>query len=1002
MPSVALRAKRALVSTASILSFIATPALAQTTAPSGGTTSGTLQSSPQGETTPTPSPADAAAGTTGAGQAVDVGGIEEIVVTAQRRAESLQDVPIAVTAFSGEALETQQINNTLDLQLSLPNVSYTQGNFNASNITIRGIGASAVAASGDSGVGIHYNDMPLQAPRLFETEFFDVERIEVLRGPQGTLFGRNATSGVVNIITAKPDDEFAARAEAEYGNYDSIRAEGMVNVPMGDMLAVRLAGLYLNRDGFTKNLFDNSRIDGRDNYTIRGSVRFEPGEDTRLDIVGSYFREKSDRSRIQKQLCSRDPTGVMGCRPDQLAFETPNGNATLTGTITSREFLGALGLGAFALGSVSGTDLFAGVVNPSDVRTVRIDYNPRYKSDEIIVMGRLEHDFGNLTASLVGGYSENSLDSRTDYNLAVTNPVAATPAGVAGLAAFNAVVNNPNVVRGTDICVSNPDRSYVGTIGGRIDRCAANTTEFDRATGDLRQYSVEAKVNSDFDGPLNFLLGGIYFDSKISTNYFVAFSAADYAAALFGLTPTGPVGGLAAPFFNNEANDVRLKAYAAFGEVYFEPSDELRFTAGLRFTRDKKTSLDVFPQPLFNLGVLPYGIPTARDRIQFREAGVKFNRLTGRAVVDWTPETSFSNDTLVYASYSRGYKAGGINPAFDPTLFQAPTGFAPETINAFEIGTKNTFRGGAFRANLSAFYYDYKDLQISRIINRTSFNDNTNAEVYGLEGEFLIAPHPAWLFNINTSYLHTKIKELQLVDTRDPSGGRSDTVIIKDLESAANCVVRPSAEGVPRGDALVNAFNAAIGAGATQPVPGTTATGAFSFCQALASTIASTGLPYDIVLPVGTTRSPAAGGFAPITDPAVLGTVNLPSGNEVDLTGNQLPNSPRYKVSVGGQYTQEFGNGMNAVLRVDYYYTGEYFGRNFNKRTDRIPSYDVLNAQVTLNGPGNRWFVRGFVQNLTDNDAVTGIYVTDPSSGMFTNIFTLEPRRYGVSAGVRF
>ena len=1006
MPSIFTTAKRALVSGASVLSLLAAPTFAQSTEPtgSGGTTSGTLQSAPQGEATPTPSPADAGTGTTGATttgttRSAEVGGIEEIVVTAQRRAESLQDVPIAVTAFSGQALEAQQINNTLDLQLSLPNVAYTQGNFGGSNITIRGIGASAVAASADQGVGIHFNDMPLQAPRIFETEFYDVERIEVLRGPQGTLFGRNATSGVINLITAKPDDEFGARIEGEYGNYDSVRAEAMINVPLGDMLAVRFAGIYLNRQGFTKNLFDDSRIDGRDNYSVRGSLRFEPTENTRLDLVGQYFRENSDRSRIQKQLCARDPTGVLGCRPDQLAFETPNGKATLSSTISSRQFLANVGAGAFALVDLNGPDpLFEGVVNPRDVRTVRLDYNPRYKSDEIIATARLEHDFGGLTGSLVGGYSENSYDTRTDYNLAVTNPLASTPQGAAGLAAFNAIFNNQNVVQGNNICVSEADRSYVGTIGGKVERCAANTTEYDRARGNYRQYSIEAKVNSDFDGPFNFLLGGIYFDNKGSTDYFVAFSAADYAAALFGAGQ----GGLAAPFFNNEANEVRLKAYAGFGEVYFEPSDQLRFTAGLRYTRDKKTSRDVFPQPLFNLGVVPYGTDTARDRVQFREAGVKFERLTGRAVIDWTPETSFSEDTLVYASYSRGYKAGGINPAFDPTLFQAPETFAPETINAFEIGTKNTFLGGTFRANISAFYYDYKDLQLSRIINRTSFNDNADASVRGVEGEFILVPTPPLVFNITASYLKTKIKDLSLVDTRDPSGGRSDTVILKDIASAANCTVTPTGAGVPRGDALVNAINAAVGAAPTQPIPGTNTTGAFSFCQAIARTIATQGLPYQITLPVGVTRTPIGAGFAPITDPAALAAANLPSGNEVDLSGNELPNSPRYKVSVGGQYTHEFAGGMNAVLRLDYSFTGDYFGRNFNSRADRIPSYDVVNAQVTLNGPDNRWFVRGFIQNLENDDAVTGIYVTDPSSGLFTNIFTLEPRRYGVAAGLRF
>ena len=138
-----------------------------------------------------------------------------IIVTAQRQAQSLQSVPIAVSAFSGEALEKQQIKNASDLQLTLPNVTFTKGNFTGSSFTIRGIGDLCVGASCDSATAIHINGTPLLATRLFETEYFDLERVEVLRGPQGTLFGRNATSGVINFITAKPQlNGIHAAAEA--------------------------------------------------------------------------------------------------------------------------------------------------------------------------------------------------------------------------------------------------------------------------------------------------------------------------------------------------------------------------------------------------------------------------------------------------------------------------------------------------------------------------------------------------------------------------------------------------------------------------------------------------------------------------------------------------------------------------------------------------------------------------------------------------------------------
>ena len=214
----------------------------------------------------------------------------EIVVTAQRQSERLQDVPIAVSAFSSEALEAQQIKTPSDLQLTLPNVTFTKTNFTSSSFTIRGIGDLCVGTTCDSATAIHLNGDPLFSTRLFETEFFDLERIEVLRGPQGTLFGRNATSGVVNVITAKPKlDTFEASAEGEYGNYNSIKGKGMVNIPLGDTAAIRVAGIYLNRDGYTKNLYLGNRIDDRDLYSVRGSLRWEPTPDTTIDLMASYF-----------------------------------------------------------------------------------------------------------------------------------------------------------------------------------------------------------------------------------------------------------------------------------------------------------------------------------------------------------------------------------------------------------------------------------------------------------------------------------------------------------------------------------------------------------------------------------------------------------------------------------------------------------------------------------------------------------------------------------------
>ena len=1008
---------------ATALTVIAAPALAQTGATTSSQntqpTSGPGQEAPSTQTTGTDQQQAPAAG--------------DIVVTAQRQSQRLQDVPIAVSAFTADNLEKQQIVNPTALQQSLPSITFTKTNFTSSSFTIRGIGDLCVGVTCDSATAIHTNDMPLLSTRLFEAEFFDLERVEVLRGPQGTLFGRNATSGVVNFITAKPDlSAVHAAGEVEYGNYDNKRARGMFNLPITDTLGIRVAGTYLNRNGYTKNLYDGSKIDDRDLYAVRGTLSYEPTSDTRLDLMAYYFHEDDSRSRIQKQLCHRDPTGILGCQPDRLNYETPNGNSTLAGVQSSREFLrialGQLGpvFTNFGLGSLYGPDTYTGVVNPADNRTVRVDFNPTYFAEEEQYMGKFFHDFGPVSLNLTGGYTRNVVNSKSDYNLAVENPLTNNPGltflnTVAGLNAaqaaglFGAVgplitapiaaVRNTLIPNGPagGVCQSATDPNNLGVYGGTTIGCFQQSIDFDESSQVAKQYSLEGHLDSKFDGMFNFLLGGIYVKQTVNNNsYYVNAFPLDYTAGLLGAADTiglraagvtTPNLFRASPFFRSNTDYYRLNSYGIFGETYFEFNDKAKLTLGLRYNHDKKfvSARTSYLNDANNVGVdVPYGSTSITQAVNygtadydaftpgvqpFANASVSFSRLTGRAVFDYR----FNRDHLLYASYSRGYKSGGINPPLSP-VFAVSTTFAPEKVDSFEIGSKNTFANGTLRLNLTGFYYKYQGLQLSRIVARTAVNDNINADIYGAEAEAVISPTPNFVVNANFSYLHTKVSGDKLLENpRDPSGGRSDTVIIKDITNASNCAVVPTTAGNAAGaNAFVNAINGSVGLRPTVAVPGTNTTGAFSICSTLATQAAAIGA-----------------GFGGIQ---VLG-----SGVATNIRGNQLPQAPTYKVSVGAQYTVDLGgSGWSVVPRADLNYTGDFSSAIFNLPVDRVQGYEVVNAQIQVNAPNDRFYVRGFVQNLTKNDAVTGQYVTDQSSGLFTNIFTIEPRRYGVAAGFKF
>ena len=935
-------------------------------------------------------------------------GADEIIVTAQRQAQSLQEVPIAVSAFSAEALEKQQIKNASDLQLTLPNVTFTKGNFTGSSFTIRGIGDLCVGVSCDSATAIHLDGTPLLATRLFETEYFDLERVEVLRGPQGTLFGRNATSGVVNFVPVRPDlTAFKGSGEIEYGNFNSVKAKGVINLPLSDKLGARVAGFYLKRDGYTNNVFDGKKMDDRDMYAVRGSVRWEPTDSTTIDLMGYYFREDDNRMRIQKQMCQRDPTGVLGCLPNAREYGMTNANSTFVGTLSSREFLAVNGIpSTLGLGSLYGADVYSGVLNPADPRKVNTDHTPTYFTSEQQYQARINQEFGAINVQLTGFYHKAAVDSSQDYNLSVQNRAVMTPgltalaglAGGAGGAALGSYLKpiydalTPTGPAG-NLCTSLPETTGTGSYGG-YKVCSATPQDFDRSTQANKDWSVEGIITSDFDGKFNFLLGGIYVDAQATENsYYVNSFGIDYVSGILGtFTALGggrPASYLATPYYRNNTDQLTVKSYGIFGEAYYEFSDAVKLTLGLRYNNDKKyvkarttlaaflapfTSTDAYASPFF---VAFDADPGTTGNQAWSERNVGFNKMTGRAVIDW----KLSDDNLLYASYSRGYKSGGINPPLSP-IFTVSESFGSETVDAFEVGSKNVFANGKFTINATAFYYKYKGLQLSRIVARTSVNDNVDADIYGLELESIIRPTRELAINFGASYLHTKAGDSgdRLFNPRDPSAGRSDAVIIKDITNGANCVALSKTGSAANVNAFVTAINQGVGLRAPTSFganSGLNANGAFGICSVL------------------TSQAAGAAGTA-------FGGITISNGVPINIKGNKLPQAPNYKFSAGAQYTVEMDNGMTVVPRADLTYTGDSYGNIFNGRINKIEGYTQANAQIQLNGQDDKWFMRAYVQNIFDSASMTGLYVTDQSSGLYTNIFTLEPRRYGVAAGFKF
>ncbi len=856
--------------------------------------------------------------------------LEEVIVTAQKRLESAQDVPIAVTAFDKDAMEVKQILGFQDLRFTTPNVTASKTNFTGFNFQIRGIGRSLIAASGDAGVGIHINEVPIVSPRLFETEYFDVQQLEVLRGPQGTLYGRNSTGGTVNMTTARAQTgELNGSIEGQYGDYEHKKIIGHINIPMGDRAAFRLAGLWLERDGYSENIYLGTDFDGRDQYSLRGSFALEPSDDTTIDLMFSYFEEESNRVRSNKTMCKNDPTGLLGCSPDGLDFDFPNPNSQLSQLLAGTHVLGPFGV--FEFGSNErGT-------NPASLRESISEFDPTYNADETLVTFNLAHSFDQHALNIVAGYQETEIVSEQDYQWSLAEPVELNP----GLALI-APKNFETFWSEGLLPISAESPNGTGTIGGYTKYDSVGLDAYDHSFEKTEQWSAEVRFASDYDGKFNWVVGAFYMEVESETNYYVFASALDYLTALIPPLTAGLDGyGWVSPHFRNETNPYELTSAALFGEVYYNLTDDVKLTLGLRYTEDEKEvssrqlllNNDADGNRIFQMVGADEPIPVA-----FNSQDDKWEEFTGRAVIDW----ALSADSLLYASYSRGYKGGGFNPAFDPQDFpNQSTRFDPEYVDAFEIGTKNVFLDGTLQANGSLFFYDYEGLQVSKIVNRTSFNENTDAEIWGAELELAWAPNQNWLLDGNFAYLKTEVKGLESVDSRDPTQGSQDVTLIKDDTLASNCVVNmPPDEFADLGQSQFNSCNDLIAAG------------------------------FDVN-----------------------------DGIPADLDGNSLQNSPELSLSLGAQYTLFLPSDHTLDLRVDYYWQDDMYSRNFNAPNDKVESWDVWNAQANLMSSDQSWYVRAFVKNIADDDHVVGQYVTDASSGLFTNVFAIEPRTYGIAVG---
>lgn len=567
------------------------------------------------------------------------GSIEEIVVTAQKRAETAQEVPISIVAVTGDELARTGQTDFLALAGRTPTLQYSQAG-GESQIYIRGIGSNLLAVGADPSVAIHLDGVYLGRPNMGMNQFLDVDRVEVLRGPQGTLYGRNATGGSINIISNQPTDSLEGYVGMGTGSFSRFEVEAAVGGPINDQWGFRFAGRTVQDDGYVDDLDPRgtNKLDDQDLTALRGIARYAP-TDT-LDATLSW--DWSDFSN-----------GNTAVRPNDAAGTAAVNGAVPTGSILEQR-----------------NDLPTFMDWETGGPTLTVNW-----------------DLGNdILLTSVTAYKTFEMDF------------------------------------------------FFNTEGTEID--VTRTTE----RFDTEQTTQELRLTSTGDGPLQWI-AGLYF---LDENKFGA----------LGLVRR--VGAPNLRSFNIFAEN-KTEAWAAFGEVSYALSDRLTLTAGLRYSDEEKEDFNSLnfvlvsaanpegevEQGLF--GNINYAACGALCPFQTRTDSQSWDDLTPKIGLEY----QYSDDVLLYASYTEGFKSGGYND-YQPTN---PV-YDQETIKSFEVGAKSDWMDGRLRINGSIFFYDYEDLQVTTFFNSLTLVSNAaTAEVFGIDLELVARPTDDFEYGAAISFL---------------------------------------------------------------------------------------------------------------------------------------------------------------------------------------------------------------------------------------------------------
>ena len=626
----------------------------------------------------------------------------DIVVTANKREQNLNDVGLSVTAISGETLAERRITSVQDIAAAIPGLKFAESGTSTPIYTLRGIGFNEESLGVYPSVSVYTDEVPLPFPVLTLRAALDLERVEALKGPQGTLFGQNATGGAINYIAAKPTDELRYGADVSYGRFNYLNGNAFISGPMGDNAGFRLALSAADSDGWQRSLTRPGDKNGAQKY-ISGRLTFtlEPSDSLRLRATVNAWQDKAEPQAAQ----------LIAVRGQNAAAVQPGVRNSPFASLNPR---------SADWTTTSNYSVFGSLVNFNVVQRTTPDLSPRSNRKFIQGSLRADLDFGDFaTLTSITAYLDFDQDLYSDKD-GSAQAVANIGNSVANIRSFNQELRLANQGSGPFRWVLGANYEDSRTFEDQFLTFANGSssnpnTLFINSTGsevlqNIRNVAGFANGEYDLTDRLTFKLGGRYTDSRNRANLCSKGNGDGLVSVLFNILPGAVFGVPATAFTPIATND----CYPL----------NLRFVPGQRF-------IDTLAEDNFSW----------------------------RAGLDFKP----GDDSLIYANVSRGYKSGSY-PTAAGSDFRSYRPVTQESVTSYEAGFKASLADRVVQFNAAAFYYDYKDKQIRGKIVDPVFDvldiliNVPKSRVLGAEAELTIRPATGFTIGSSVTYLDSKVR----------------------------------------------------------------------------------------------------------------------------------------------------------------------------------------------------------------------------------------------------